>query len=256
MTEIVREAGREALGYFRSDRIGTREKGERDVVTAADFAVESLLRRRLQDAFPGDGIIGEEGSEVAGRGRRWYLDPVDGTLNFSRGLPVWCVSMGLFDGDGPLLGAICDPVRNEVFAAARGLGASRNGAPVNVSSVETLEQALVHLTVDFREESRVAGLEDLRRLVPQVLRTRNVGSAALALAYLAAGHFDAMVHRHASTWDYAAGVLLVREAGGVVTDIAGGPFDESTTTLLAAASRTLHGELLRLLGADRKAAAE
>ncbi len=249
-TALATEAGGVAAGYFRSETIGTREKGRQDVVTVGDFAAEELLRKRLLEAFPGDGIVGEEGSAVqSSSGRRWYLDPIDGTLNFSRGLPVWCVSLALFDDQGPLLGVIRDPLRDDTFRAARGHGADLNGERLTTSGITRLDQALVHVTIDFHEASMEAGLADIRALAPRILRSRNIGSAALALAYVAAGYFDAMIHRYAHTWDYGAGVLLVQEAGGRVTDIDGRAYIESSTSLIAASTEPLATDLLGVIRA-------
>lgn len=253
--DIATEAGGVVLSYFRPDRMDTRAKGDRDVVTAADTASESLVLRRLRDAFPGDGVVGEEGGaeRAAGR-RRWYVDPLDGTLNYSRGLPVWCVSLSLFEGDQPVLGVIHDPIRGETFSGKRGSGAWLNGAQIRSSDVTRLEDAFVHLTVDFNEASLHAGLEDIRDLAPRVLRTRNIGSAALALAYVAAGRFDAMVHRYAHPWDYGAGMLLIGEAGGVATEISGKPYTASAEAVLTAATADLHGGLTGLLNGPGRVA--
>ncbi len=246
--EIAAEAGELAASYFRSERIGARLKGWRDVVTSADVAAESLLTQRIKDRFGGDGVVAEEGTEVASEtGRSWYLDPVDGTLNFSRGLPLWCVSMTLFDGEGPLLGVIRDPTRDETFSAYRASGAWRNTERLHVSGMQSLDDALVHVTVDFQERSMQQGLDDLSRLAPRVLRTRNFGSAALGLAYVAAGHFDALLHRHAHAWDYGAGVLLVQEAGGSVTNMDGQPYSKETVALVAAATPSLNGAIREVL---------
>lgn len=245
---IATEAGDLAAEYFRSETIGTREKGHRDVVTSGDLASEELLKNRLTEAFPLDGVVGEEGSAVhSSSGRRWYLDPIDGTLNFSRGLPVWCVSLALFDEQGPLLGVIRDPLRGETFRAARGQGGDLNGHRLTTSGIADLNQAVVHITIDFQEDSMQAGLADIRSLAPRILRSRNTGSAALALAYVAAGYFDAMVHRYAHTWDYGAGVLLIQEAGGCVTDMAGQPYTEGNASLVAASSERLATELLDVI---------
>jgi myo-inositol-1(or 4)-monophosphatase len=172
---------------------------------------------------------------------------VDGTLNYSRELPIWCISVSLFRGQLPEVGVIHDPIRQETFEAAVGAGAKLNKATVRSSGCRDMSQALVHVTVDFRQDSLLQGLDDLKVLAPVVLRTRNIGSAALALAYVAVGRFDAMLHRFASPWDYGAGVALVQEAGGVVTDLAGKPYSYDTTALLASASEELHETLLELL---------
>lgn len=246
--KIAEQAGEVAAAYFRSATIDTRDKGDRDVVTAGDFAAEEMIRERLRTQFPGDGVVGEEGTDVpASTGRRWYIDPIDGTLNFSRELPIWCVSMALFDEQGPLLGVIRDPNRDDTFMAGRGLGAYLNGQRLKTSGIEDPGKALVHVTIDFHEGSMAAGLADIAALTPAILRSRNIGSAALALAYVAAGYFDAMVHRFAHTWDYGAGVLLVREAGGTVTDMRGAQYREETESVLAAAGAHLGTGLLDIM---------
>lgn len=241
---IAQEAGRLVLTYLQGDRMQAREKGEKDVVTAADTASEELIKHRLQNMFPGDGVVAEEGTnEPASTGRRWFIDPVDGTVNFAHHMPVWCVSMSLFEQDQPVLGVIHDPLRRETFTAARGSGAYLNGSRVSSSHVSDLGEAFVHHTIDFNHGTMHVGLRDIQALAPRVYRTRNIGSAALALAYVACGRFDAMVHRFAHTWDYGAGVLLVEEAGGVVTQTNGDPYTVETTDLVAAATDALQAEI-------------
>ena len=245
---IARQAGAIVLSYFRTDRMAAREKGERDVVTAADIAAERLIVDRLRSIFPQDGIVAEEGSRAVSRGSRvWYIDPLDGTLNYSRGIPIWCVSIGLFEDGLPTLGVIYDPTRDEVFCASTGKGAWRDEERLRCSGVKASADAFIHLTVDFKDPHLLVGIDDLEVLAPAVLRTRNLGSAALALAYVAAGQLDAMVHRSASTWDYCAGIALIREAGGVVTAMDGRPYVEGEESMLAAATPELHAELLTRL---------
>ncbi len=247
---IAREAADLVRSYFSTDRVDTRAKGDRDVVTAADVASERLIRERLAERFPADGIVGEEGAATRPESvRRWYVDPLDGTLNYSRGLPVWCVSMALFEHGRPVLGVIVDPIRDETFSASSGNGAWLDGKRLHTSSVDRIEDAFVHMTVDFNDQSMVEGLQDLQVVAPRVLRTRNIGSAALALAYVACGRFDAMLHRYAHAWDYGAGVVLVREAAGMVTDMVGGDYTDQTFAVLATSSPALHGELLAMLQA-------
>ena len=251
---IAGEMGALLLDYFGSERIGTRAKGKRDVVTAADVASEQLMRQRLGEMFPEDGIVAEEGTRVLPAGeRRWFVDPLDGTLNYSRGVPFWCVSLACFEGGRPVLGVVHDPIRRETFGAVRERGAWRNGQPILCSDIADLSAAVVHLTIDFSDDNVLLGLEDLQIVAPAVLRTRNMGSAALALAYVAAGRFDAMFHRFANTWDYAAGVLLVQEAGGRVSDLKDGPYTAETQAVLAAATAELHAGLVEILraGSDR-----
>ena len=246
--DIAREGGSVLLSYFRSASVDVWAKGDRDVVTAADFAVEELVRRRLREAFPGDGVRGEEGTAVTTAASRvWCIDPLDGTLNFSRGLPMWCVSISLFVGDSPRLGVIFDPLGDECFAASSGSGAWLNDAPLATSGLARADDALVHLTVDFHDESRDEGLKDLVKVAPRVLRTRNFGSAALGLAYVACGRLDAMLHRHAYEWDYGAGVVLVREAGGSVSDLSGREYGMETRAVAVASTEDLRRSILGII---------
>lgn len=248
VVRIAREAGEILVSYFETNLVHTRAKGPRDVVTAADFAAEKHVLDQLRTAFPDDGVVAEEGSRVgSGSGRTWYVDPLDGTLNYSRGLPIWCVSIALFEGGRPILGVIHDPLRSETFRAAHGQGVWCNESALATSGPERLSDAFVHVTIDFNDDSMLEGIDDVRIIAPRVLRTRNIGSAALALAYVAAGRFDAMLHRHAHTWDYAAGVALIQEAGGAVTDMRGEPFSQMSTSLVAASNAGIQAELLALV---------
>ncbi|MGI8967566.1 MAG: inositol monophosphatase family protein [Chloroflexota bacterium] len=254
-SSIAVEAGEVLRGYFGSDRMDVRAKGVGDVITAADLASERLVLGRLREGFPQDGVIGEEGSDIpSANGRLWAIDPLDATLNYSRGIPVWCVSLALFAVGEPVLGVIHDPLRGETFTAERGAGATCNGRPIRTSGITAAAEALVHATVDFHDHSRDAGIADLQAIAPHVLRTRNLGSAALGLAYIAAGRLDAMLHRYAHVWDYAAGVILIREAGGVVTSMQGDPYRVETESILAAASADVHASLLARVrsGADSR----
>lgn len=245
---VARETGEVLLARVDPGKMGARAKGERDVVTAADFAGEAHSYRRLNEAFPEDGIIGEEGSRLlANAGRRWCIDPLDGTVNYAHGIPLWCVSISLFEGSQPVLGVVHDPLRGETFSAARYLGARCNGASISTSGRTRPADAMVHITVDFREESLHSGLEDLTALAPRVLRTRNLGSAALALSYVAAGRLDAMLHRHAYPWDYGAGIVLVQEAGGAATGIAGEQYSVDTSAVAVAATEPLRAILVEVI---------
>lgn len=246
--DIAEETGEILLSYFRSDRIDIQDKGPRDRVTAADLAAERHATARLRSLFPHDGIVAEEGSNVeASVDRCWYLDPLDGTMNFSRGIGTWCVSLALYEGGRPLLGVIRDPLQDETFTSIAGEGARCNGAPIRGAPTAKLSDAFVHLTVDFNDASMLEGVEDLSSIAPRVMRTRNIGSAALALAYVAAGRFDAMLHRSAHMWDYAAGVALLMEAGGAVTDMNGASFSAHSISMAAACNNRLRHALLDLV---------
>jgi myo-inositol-1(or 4)-monophosphatase len=248
--DIAREAGEVVRSYLDRERMGARTKGIRDVVTDADFASEALIQERLVKYFPDDGLVAEEGANRTSRsGRRWYVDPLDGTFNFSRGIPFFAVSLSLFEEEQPILGVVHDPMIGETFHACVGGGAWLNEERIAVSGVDKVEAAAVHLTIDFDNPAWHVGLTDLQVIAPRVLKTRNLGSAALGLAYIAAGRLDVMVHRFAHTWDFGAGALLIREAGGWVADVHGEAYNESSSSILAASTRRLHRKVLDLLRA-------
>jgi myo-inositol-1(or 4)-monophosphatase len=209
---LVRTASRIAL----ESRGGAVErKGlATDVVTEADRRGEAALVELLAAERPGDGVVGEEGAAVAGDGRRWLLDPVDGTLNFSVGIPVWCAAVALLDGDGPLVSAVHDPVHEELFSAVRGRGAWCNGAALRVAAAPALAEATVATFVDARQrDDRVRETTDA--LTRSVGAMRAVGSGTLELAWVAAGRLHGWTQPDTEPWDWHPGALLVAEAGGV-----------------------------------------
>ena len=185
-----------------------------DVVTAADTRAEAALVELLAAERPGDGVVGEEGAAVAGGERRWLLDPVDGTLNYARGLPAWCAAACLVDGAGPLACAVWDPVADQLFSAARGDGATVDGAPLRpAGDAAALGDAVVATFVDVRrrDDEVVGGTE---RLLREVGALRAVGCGTLELAWTAAGRLHGWVQADVEPWDWRPGALLVAEAGG------------------------------------------
>jgi myo-inositol-1(or 4)-monophosphatase len=184
-----------------------------DVVTEADTRAETALVELLAAERPGDAVVGEEGAAVAGGERRWLLDPVDGTLNYARGLPAWCAAACAVDGTGPLACAVWDPVADELFSAARGEGATVNGAPLRAEGAVALRDALVATFVDVRRRDGdvVAGTERLLRAAGAL---RAVGCGTLELAWIAAGRLHGWVQADVEPWDWHPGALLVAESGG------------------------------------------
>ena len=184
-----------------------------DVVTAADRRAEAALLDVLRAERPDDGVVGEEGAEVAGGARRWLLDPVDGTLNYVLGLPAWCAAVVVTDTAGALACAAYDPVAGELFSAARGEGATRDGAPLRVGPAPALAEAVVASFVDVRRRDAAvaAGTEALLRRVGAL---RAVGCGTLELAWVAAGRLHGWVQADVEPWDWHPGALLVAEAGG------------------------------------------
>jgi myo-inositol-1(or 4)-monophosphatase len=195
-----------------------------DLVSQSDLDAEALIRDRLRAERPDDGVVGEEGDDVAGgSGRRWVVDPLDGTVNFLFGIPQWAVSIAVEDGDGALAGVVYDPMRDEVWAAERGGPPRLDGRPVEASGCEDPATALVATGFGYDSAVRAVQGEIVARLLPQVRDIRRLGSAALDLAWTAAGRYDAYFERGVKHWDVAAGALLCRCAGLEVRALAPAP---------------------------------
>lgn len=222
MEEVAAHAGALLLGYFRQP-LKTRYKGVANLVTEADTASEELIIERLKRLHPEAAFLSEEaGGQMIEQGLLWVIDPLDGTTNFAHGFPWFSVSIALVDGGEPTLGVIYHPITGELFTGSSGMGAFRNGERIGVSTTQSLRDSLV--TTGFyyhkgEELSRQIAVFD--RVHQRVQTVRRPGSAALDLAYVAAGYFDAFWERGLAPWDVAAGYLLVREAGGIVTDYRG-----------------------------------
>lgn len=196
-----------------------------DLVSDADRDSEALIRDMLARERPEDGLLAEEGTSASGEsGRRWVFDPLDGTVSYLYGYPHWCVSVALEDTQGTAVGVVYDPNREELFAAERGAGATLAGDPIGVRENPPLAEALIATGFAYDPVRRAEQAEVVRRLLPAVRDIRRAGSAALDLAWLAAGRLDGYYERGLNDWDWAAGSLLVREAGGTVEDLAGEPF--------------------------------
>ena len=218
---IAREAGALARRRFRDrpSALAIAFKGPQDYVLASDAEVEALIRLRLYEAFPEDAFFGEEEGGALGRSGQgaWVVDPIDGTANFARGIPHYCVSLGFVRAGEALIGVIYDPAHNQLYAAARGRGATLDGEIIRVSGLGDIAQA----TIDAGWSTRVpleAYVGVVARLKQAGAAVRRGGSGALALAYVAAGRMEAYVELHMNAWDALAGLVLVREAGGWVND--------------------------------------
>lgn len=249
----AREAGSLLMDFFgRLDPSWVEEKAKNDVVSRADRESEALLRRVLLDAFPEDLFLGEEtGSSGAGdEAHAWIVDPLDGTANFVRGFPHWAVSIARTRGGaaGELgVGVIWDPVKSDLFVAEAGGGAFRNGARLRMPLRPGLDGAALATGFPFRQQAKIdAYLRVFREVFLRVRSLRRAGSAALDLAYTAAGIFDGFFEFGLSPWDTAAGALLIVEAGGLVTDFDGGPAWRTRGNVLAG-SPGVHAELLGLI---------
>jgi myo-inositol-1(or 4)-monophosphatase len=195
-----------------------------DLVSDADRDSEALIRDMLARERPDDGLLAEEGTSASGAsGRRWVFDPLDGTVSYLYGYPHWCVSVALEDTQGTAVGVVYDPNREELFAAERGSGATLAGSAIRVRDTPPLAEALVATGFGYDAAWRAEQAEVIRRLLPAVRDIRRAGSAALDLSWLAAGRLDAYYERGLNAWDWAAGSLLVSEAGGAVEPLSGAP---------------------------------
>jgi myo-inositol-1(or 4)-monophosphatase len=251
---VAREAGA-VLREFFAKGVETEYKGDVDLVTVADRTSEKLIRERLAAAFPEHGIFGEEGTRDRLEGEfRWYVDPLDGTTNFTHSFPQFCVSLGLEqrpaglapEADGTLVAAVIyDPLRDELFAAERGRGARLNGRPLRVSRTAVLAESLLATGFPSHKRHQNPNIHFYQEFTLRSHGVRRAGSAALDLAYVAAGRLDAFWEFNLNPWDTAAGILLVEEAGGRVTDFAGQHFHLDSREVLAS-NGLIHGELLGL----------
>src|SRR6202521_4674145 len=224
MSEIAREAGALLMGYFQQ-HVKVEYKGEADLVTVADRKSEVLIRERIKSRWPGHEILGEEqGLAETGSDYRWYVDPLDGTTNCAHGFPVFCVSLALEHKGKRVAGVIYDPTRNELFAAEQGSGAYLNQQRIHVSKTANLAESLVATGFPSHKRHKNPNIFFYHQITLKTHGVRRAGSAALDLCCVASGRFDGFWEFNLNSWDTAAGVLIVEEAGGKVTDFHGGPF--------------------------------
>ena len=255
---IAHEAGSFALAQRRALGAGSRavhetKSSDVDPVTEYDRATEKLVVDRLRAARPHDSIIGEEGADHEGTsGLEWHVDPIDGTVNFVYDLPGWCTSVAVLRDGTPIAGAIFAPVVDELYSAAVGQGATVNGFEITVSGTTDLATSLPATGFSYHLDShRIEQADRIARILPRVRDIRRQGSAALDLAYVASGRVDAYFEEFIKSWDIAAGVLLVTEAGGTVTAFDGHPLDVAAPVGIVAATPALHDEFVTMFVASR-----
>lgn len=251
--EAVTKAG--AMQLAGADHLRIEKKGAIDLVTQIDREVEQMFRALIARRFPDHAVLAEE---FEARGDRqneteycWVFDPVDGTTNYAHGLPIFCSACSLEQRGRPIVGAIYDPSRRELFTAERGLGAWLNGVPLRVSSADTLIDSLLCTGFPYSVQSDsgyLMGLFDdfLRR----ARAVRRLGSAAIDLAYVAAGRFDGFWEVRLNPWDISAGALIIEEAGGQVSTLAGAPFDSRRGEIVASNGR-IHAQLVDVIRARK-----
>ncbi len=237
-----------AHGFSSSDK-GARAKGHpNDPVTAYDRRAEEAIVRILTAEHPNDGILSEESAESKGTsGSRWIIDPLDGTNNFLAGIPHFAVSVALAVGNDVVLGCVYDPIRRETFTAVRGEGARLDGRPIRVSGRDGLGGAVLGVGLSHHPRRRAEMIEQLAPFLSRAGALRTLGSAALDLAYVAAGRFDAVWYLSLDDWDVAGGGLLVEEAGGRLTDLLGATCRDPRRGIVASNGR-IHAEFLHALG--------
>jgi len=227
-------------------------KGFRDIVTEADLAAEAIILRGLRKAFPQHAITSEEaGIDTRHHRVRWFIDPLDGTTNFSRNNPNFSVSIAVLADEKPVVGVIYDPLRDHCFTARRGCGAKLNDEPIKTSGRTEIEAMVFATDWPRDDERRQQHAALITRMLMAGRTLRCLGSAALNMAYVAAGWFDLYVAPHLNTWDQAAAVLLVQEAGGAAQTLSGNPWTAESLDPLLAATPSLITNLRAMLDEER-----
>jgi myo-inositol-1(or 4)-monophosphatase len=241
----AREAGRVLRAVYERPLTET-VKGRGNIVTEADLASERLIAFLLAAEFPGHGLLAEETrADTPLAGFVWVIDPLDGTRNFASGLPLFCVNVALcLDGE-PLLGLTYDPLRREELLAVRGRGLRLDGRTVRASTKPAVRDSVLGMDMGFDDRRGRLMLESIIALWPGMQAVRIIGSAALGIAYAASGRLDLFVHHSLKPWDLAAGILLVREGGGVITDRDGGPATLRSEGVVCGGP-AVHADFLRL----------
>ena len=246
--DAARAAGRALRDAQSLTRQVSYKGAVTNLVTEMDGRAEAIVVDALTRAFPDDGILGEEGSARRGRsGRRWIIDPLDGTTNYAHGLPIFSVGIGLETDGGIALGVVYDPTRDELFVAERGGGAWLNDTRLGVSPTKTLDESLLVTGFPYNiREIADTNLPEYAAFATRARAVRRLGSALLDFAYIAAGRLDGFWELRLSPWDVAGGAILVEEAGGRVTDLRGAPVDIDRPAIVATNGH-IHDQVLAVL---------
>jgi myo-inositol-1(or 4)-monophosphatase len=246
-TKAAGEVLRNGFGHRQS----VEYKGKVDLVTEADQRAEWAIKEVLRDAFPDYGMLAEEGGELEGEGEyRWIVDPLDGTTNYAHGVSIFATSIALERNGEVVLGVVCDPIADEMYAAELGNGATLNGQTIRVSDIDEPIRALLATGFSSEREDMAAALDLLARFTGLTQGVRQLGSAALETCYVASGKLDGCYRRGFSAWDVAAGTLIAEEAGGKVTDYRGRKLDLGGTEIVAS-NGLLHPSLTSVTSEDR-----
>jgi myo-inositol-1(or 4)-monophosphatase len=243
MQAMAREAGSLLMDHFRQ-HVKIEYKGDVDLVTVADRLSEALILERIRHQFPAHDVMGEEGTRIeTGSEYKWYVDPLDGTTNFAHGYPVFCVSLAVERRGQRIAGVIYDPTRDEMFTAELGSGARLNDKATHVSTTATLGECLLATGFPSHKRHKNPNIYFYHQITLRTHGVRRAGSAALDLCNVASGRFDGFWELNLNPWDTAAGVLMVEEAGGTVTDFSGGAFQIASRETVAS-NGLVHDALL------------
>jgi len=251
--DAARAAGSVLLDW--ASRFSVREKGPADLVTEADIAAQEVIQQRILKKFPNHGFLGEEstGDINPGAPYRWIVDPLDGTTNYVHQVPYYCVSIALQHEDELILGTIFDPVANHCYTGTLGHGAFLNGTQrLKTRDTKNLGDAMISTSLSARSPMKSAEMKAFSAIVSRSQAVRRMGSAALNLCQVAAGHFDAYWAENNKIWDVAAGFVIVQEAGGYIAAVDGGKIDLKQPKFIATATAELHAEMRELLNADNQ----
>lgn len=245
-TGAARKAGKILKAHFR-EKTQVKYKGRANIVTDVDLQSDKSLKSSLQAEYPDHSILSEESQLITGNsGYKWILDPLDGTNNYSFGIPFFSIVIALTRGKEVLLGIVYDPLRDELFSAQKGKGAALNSSPIHVTTKKTVKDSLIGLDLGYVDENGKRSLEFITTLWPKMYAYRIMGSAALGMAYTACGRLDLYFHLLLYPWELACGSLLVTEAGGLATDLEGKPLKVGQGSVIAS-NKAVHADFLSIV---------
>lgn len=248
LMRATHEAGKIIQEYFHGTFTIENKEGINDLVTEVDKLSETRIIQIIKEHYPGHSIISEEvGEEIQDSDYQWIIDPIDGTVNFAHGIPICCVSIGLRHKDDLVLGAVYNPMMNELFFAEKGKGATLNGKPISVSKKSNFKKACLVTGFPYKwPKTYEHPIKVFERFIMEGLPVRRLGSAAIDLCWVACGRFDGFWEYNLSSWDVAAGYLIVQEAGGTVTNFEGLPYSVFDKETLAT-NGLIHEDMLKLI---------